>query len=272
MVNFALYEDIARTITSIITSEEKNVFPGRGLDSVARGVSTIRFHAMNAMLETEGGLSSARYLLEDFSLEDAARETLQQWRDGWIEATTKPLLLASESNIAAWRDHPDYKRFTDLIPGVKMSILCKDTDIFRNGEQYAIMMFEPEFPEWYIFTKGPHAMSDEDRVTTMRTIVDELDQFIPTDGRIKPDQLDILYYHFVQEVVSELQAASETNAAAKKRFITWYSMYNLCGLEFTSENIYELPQFYKEFMIFFCDAIYEESQVPRLLALARQAA
>jgi hypothetical protein len=248
MTDIAIIDSFVKPLIDSIKSDvDGNLFDAPALNGKYQYIAEI------AKTLTDATVSSSpeklQILFENLSPSQIARDFAERWSSDIGSWMTYFTVVCEKTKLEEFTSSLDYKKFSNEAGDFPISITTRETSFSKDGKEYVMTLFRPHFPQWYIYTLNNEYIKADSRTPILLSMREAFMDTFDGEARLQSNDIDGLYYFLVKDHFGNVSDASATNADAKNLMQLVGGVYALCAIEMTPDTIFDLPMYYKEFLI-----------------------
>lgn len=151
--------------------------------------------------------------------------------------------------------------------GVSVSLLNRKLEGIEALGGKVLCTLIPNFPEWYVYVLGEDFAKQSERIDILVDLEGAFNEMVSPENRLPEGKIAQMYLAFLQEIYPQF-SDNEVGQA----FVAIHTMLSkICGLDVESEGyvntFIELPDQYKEYILFSMNSRIKPKIIPHLLEM-----
>jgi hypothetical protein len=255
-MDISTLDRLARGVTKIVNKQSTTLYDAATLNELVGEAVGFRLEMAKASFVSPS--SAERYLFENYTLDDVGHSFESEWTTDAVKAFTSGNFLVRSDNVKGWRNRSDYPDFASRwLKGVEIGLAWPNDEFLRGEATFHPGAFYPKFPEWYVYSTGPDALPDDSRRELIEMVLASAAELGMDQCRLAEGDVEPYYVAFFHQIVPGVQRASANDEVAKQAMSVFAGAYSICGLQLKADSLFELPRFYKEYVMHFFNGIFE---------------
>lgn len=250
MTDLHALDRFAYAITDFIkTDGEDSTYHGAELNDKYAVLSDFIARMNDRLLEESP--EKARFLFEDISIDALVVNFTERWAGSLTDSDwmkNQPLLCDFQRS-KEFRSGPELQKIADKIGNFPVVLATRKASFKRASGDCVTVLLRPKFPEWYVYYKDSKIMSIDSRHKILKAMLDIINKIFKSQERIKQDDIDGMYFFFIKDTLPKFIELSEQSSVAKSMVKTVASLYSLLQVEASGDSIFEIPSFFKEYIM-----------------------